>query len=368
MAARAVLAFSGLLLAFAVHAADAPHETAFTLGNDRFLAGDAPRIGTPVHGDAIAAGGHVAVESAVDGDAVIAGGEVRIDGNVAHNVYAAGGRVLIDAPIGGNVRAAGGRVEVGPRAELGRNGSIVGGEVRVSGTVKGYLQLAGGTVVIDGPVGGDVVANGGRVELGPHARIAGKLVWRGRELQQDPAAQVAQGVERVGPVKDTSVVKVRHGGRWLWTVGLVVLAVILTGALPGAERRISGNFRTHPWLALLLGFVAFVGVPVAAVVLLLTLIGIPLGLLVLLLYPILLILGYVAAAVAIGIAVLQHWEARAMQPGWRMFAALAAVVALGLVTRIPYLGTFIGLVVMLFGVGAILLALRRQPAPAPAVP
>lgn len=72
------------------------------------------------------------------------------------------------------------------------------GRVTLLGAETGYVHAAGGSVYINGPVGDDVLSHAGSVQLGPGARIAGRLRYASREeLKRDLAAQVAGGVERI---------------------------------------------------------------------------------------------------------------------------------------------------------------------------
>ncbi len=102
------------------------------------------------------------------------------------------------------------------------------------------MQAAGGRVLIDGPVGGDVLAASGQVELGPTARIAGTLRYRsGDTLRQDPAAQVLGGAVQMADRPDVQHGRPMHhregpgwhgGPSWPWTRGLVLLAAVLLAA------------------------------------------------------------------------------------------------------------------------------------------
>ena len=342
------------------------------MGGDRFMAGGSITRTQPVAGDLIAAGGEVQLDSAVTGDAVAAGGNVRIGGSVGQNLYAAGGRVNLNGAFGRNVRLAGGRVEVDPTASIQGNLTVAGGTLRLRGAVKGLVQAAGGNVTIDGPIEGDVSVSSGHLTLGPNAKIGGSLRYRsGEEMVRDPGAQVAGKVERLsgehGYESHASAHIPLFGGGWIWSAGLILLAALMAAAVPPASMRISGELRLHPWLALLFGFIALVCIPMAAVVLMVTVIGIPLAMLVILAYIILLALGYVATAVAFGDTALANFRpADARRSSWRVLAAIAAMLVLTLVARIPFLGTFIAFVAMLIGIGAILLALRPGKAAAAA--
>jgi hypothetical protein len=229
--------------------------------------------------------------------------------------------------------------------------------------------VAGGRLWIDGAVGGDVSATAGQVELGPNARIAGTLRYRSRDtLRQDPAAQVAGGVEPLfsranaaasAPVA-APVRAAGHGIGWFWTAGLVLLAALLLATLPGFCGRVAQSLREHVGLSLLLGFIWLVCVPVAALLLLVTLIGIPLALLAVALYFALLPVGYVSAAIGTGDWVLQTWRsANAGRLGWRIGAAAVVLVLLALLGSVPWLGSVLACAALLAGLGALLLQLRR---------
>lgn len=341
------------------------------LGGDQFIAGGSVSRTEPVAGDLIAAGGEVELAAPVQGDAVAAGGNLRIGGNVAQNVYGAGGRVRLDGQVGRNARIAGGRVEVGPSATVAGNLTVAGGRITVRGAVKGYVQASGGEVTIDGPVDGDVVVHAGKVELGPNAKIGGAMRYGARDdLVRDPSAQVSGEIERLsGPGARQAgghgvAAATRFAAGWMWSAGLIVLAALLAAAVPPASMRVSSELRLHPGLSLLFGFIALVCIPVGAIVLLVTIVGIPLAFVVLLAYFALLILGYVATGIALGEAALARLRpAEAMRSAWRVPAAMAAMLALTLVARIPFVGGFVLLVATLAGLGAILMAMRPRKPP-----
>lgn len=370
---RWILAAAALCGAFAVSAADERGARVTSLAADRFVAGGTVRERDAVKGDLIATGGTVDLEGSVQGDLLTAGGNVQVRESVGQGVYAAGGRVLINAPVARNVRAAGGHLEIGEKASIEGNASLAGGHVDVRGPVKGYLQVAGGEVLIDAAIGGDVVAAGGKLELGPNAKIAGTLRYRSsEELKRDPAAVVTGSVERLPSLqgKGFSVRTYRNPWTrgWFWTAGVVVLALILAGAMPVVGQRIGGELRTQPWIALLAGLIALVCVPMAAVIVMLTIIGIPLGLLAILCWLALLLLGYVATAVTLGdLALARAKPESAARTGWRMLAAALAVLALAVLARIPVVGGFVVLAAILFGMGALILAIKPPRPSAPAV-
>lgn len=335
-------------------------------GADRFAAGCPVSVVLPVAGDLLAAGCNVAVLAEVGGDVVAMGGNVLLAAPVKQGVYAAGGRVSIDAPVQRNVRIAGGRVDLGPNSIIAGNVTVGGGKVEIDGAIGGYLQVGAGSVRINGPVTGDVELGAGEVELGPNARIEGKLRYAsGEEVRRDPAAQVRGGVERIErwPAAHRWRGGARHGLGWVWSVGLLVIAAILVAALPQFYRRVEETARTRWALSLLVGFVVLVCAPVAALIAVITVIGIPLALLTIALYLMLLLVGYVSAGIVLGEIALQRWRAdRAANHGWRIAAAVLAMLVLSLLGRLPFVGWLITFAAMLMGIGALLLQARPAPA------
>jgi hypothetical protein len=376
------LLHAGLLVLWAtLVAAQTPTPSAVqaTQEEDRFVAGSSLRIADRTAGDLIAAGGRLEIAAPVDGDALLAGGELRVAAALGRSAYLAGGRVLLDGELARHLRAAGGQVEVGPAARVAGNATLFGGDVSVRGPVRGSLRVAGGRVLIDSAVDGAVDASGGTIELGPNARIGGALRWRSSEgLQRHPAAQVTGSEQRLtwpgrGEGDRAREHREQRGafdvaaGAW-WTLGLMLVAAVTIAAAPSASARLALTWRERTGWSLLAGFIALVCVPVAALILLVTVIGAPLALLVLLLYLALLPLGYVLSAVAIGQWGLARWKADgAERLGWRIGAAVLALLLMAVMARVPWLGGLVAFAALLAGLGAIILQLwpRRAGAASP---
>jgi hypothetical protein len=373
MLQRLSLAVCAALLALPSLAQEAGRDPApvaeRSLGNDRFTAQPAVRIAQPVTGDLFAAGGSVAIDAPVAGDAVAAGGDLRIAAPIGASLYAAGGQLRIEAPVTRSARVAGGQIELAPKSRVAGNLTIVGGRAELRGAVGGHVLAATGGLLIDGDVGGDVTASAGDIELGPNARIGGRLRYASRqELKRDPAAQIAGGIERIAvheAARRAEPVAQRFGprGGWRWTIGLMVLAALLVGAQPEFYARVTATLRARPGASLFAGFVALVCTPVAAAILFATIVGIPLALIAVGLYLALALVGYASAAIVLGDAVLARVKAAAASElWWRVAAAMLAALVIAFVARVPYLGSAALLAALVLGSGALLLQVRRSAA------
>jgi hypothetical protein len=240
---------------------------------------------------------------------------------------------------------------------------VAGGNITITGKVGGKLAVAGGQVKIDAPVAGNATISGGTLDLGPNTRIAGKLEFNGGQLEQDPAAQVVGGLVRSS----------RHRHDWdgepygrafaraIWTASLMFLAAIIAGALPGPVRRMQEELRTQPWVATLFGILALICIPIAAVIVMITIIGIPIGLLAILGYVALLLLGYVASSVVVSGLLLDRYKAEvASQTAWRVGAAVLAMLVIASLRMVPLVGGLIGLAALVIGVGVIVAAIAHR--------
>ncbi len=307
------------------------------------------------------AGSAAAAVSAADRSIHI-GGNVDISQAAQGPVIAAGGNVTVNAPVDGNLAVAGGNVALGSAAAISGNASMAGGTINVDGSIKGNLHAAAGRIRINGPVAGNTSIAARTLELGPDARLQGKLIFRGEELRRDPSAQVAGGVEQLPRRwhwhERTAAERFEHG--WIWSAGLMVLAALIAAALPGASRRMAQELRERPWITPLLGFVALTSIPIAAVLMMITIIGIPIGLLALVGYFALLLVGYVWLAVVVGGMLLDRVKPEtAAQTAWRVGAAVLAMLVLALLVRVPFVGGLVHLAALVVGVGMVVAAAFR---------
>ena len=339
-----------------------------SMGADRFVAGGTITVREPVMGDLIAAGGNLSVNTDVGGDLVVAGGDVQLAGVVSQSLYAAGGKVFLDADIARNARVAGGSVSLGTSGQIRGNASLAGGDITVRGPIGGYLQAGGGRLYLDGPIGGDVELAGDRIELGPHARIEGRLKYQSeKDILQASGAEVRGGIERVKDIESTRGELGRFGARRgvgiAWSLGLVVAAGLLAGVWPAQAVRIREFLQQRFAWSVIVGFVTLVCTPVAVILLLVTVIGMPLALTALAGYAVLLLAGYVASGVGVGHFALHRWkDDRVDSTAWRIGAAALGMLLIVVLGRLPWFGWLIVFVALLFGMGALLMQLQRRPA------
>jgi hypothetical protein len=245
-----------------------------------------------------------------------------------------------------------GRADVPPGQEVG-DLVVFHGSSTVNGTVDGSLTAFDAPVTISGRVNGDVVVFNGRVVLRSGANVTGDVVSR-------DAPAVASGATIGGTTKrvQTNVRWDGFGwiGRLAWwlavsvstlVVGLVLLWLVGRGTAWILEAGRTGIGPAIGW-----GLLLFFGLPILAILALATLVGIPLGLGVLAALGLIYALGYSATAWILGRSLLRG-------PTVWIVAFLAGWGILRLVALIPILGGLVWFAAVVFGLGALVVALWR---------
>ncbi len=350
---------------------DDDHEAvSHRFGGDYFAAGGSLNLTDRVDGDAFLAGGDVSIASEVGGDLIAAGGDVSIGGRMGDDIYAAGGSLRLDAIVRGSARVAGGEVTVGPATVVAGALSISGGDVVFEGNAHEYLQLSGGSARVNGVVHGDAEIRADTAVFGPETRIGGRLIYHGPhepELHED--AVVSGGIEFY-PVERTRFFadagkrfeRTAQGvGSMLWFLGVFLAAAFFMLVFPGVSARAATLLGQEPLKSMGLGLAILVCLPVVGLSLILTIVGIPLALLLIPLYLLVVFLGWVVAAVFVGDKGLSLIHgSRPASTGWRLAALFIALIALWLITRIPFFGGLLGFAALIAGTGALVWQVWRR--------
>ena len=332
------------------------HET--VIAGDYFGADTNASPGSAVDGDAFIAGAQVNLDKPVSGDALLAGGGVSTSERVGGDLYATGGSVMIDGPVAGNARLAGGHVEITRRGQVSGKTTLVGGRVTVQGKAGRQLVVFGEHVTLDGEVAGNVTIAARALSIGPNARVSGKLTYRGSvPAQVDPAAVLTGGINYLSfDFEDETYQPVARVIAWVgviaFTVGLFLIGMLAIIMAPASTARMSRLGRARPISSLALGLVTIFCVPIAVILLMLTIVGIPFAFMLLLAWPMILIFGYLAGVMAVSDAIAGP---SADAKGRRIFLLAMGLGVMLLFARVPFAGWAIGMLLLVMGVGAMAL-------------
>lgn len=239
---------------------------------------------------------------------------------------------------------------------------IFDGPVLIDGTVKETVVAFNGDVVVNGTVEQDVVAFNGDVTLRDGAEVRGDLVTQ-RAATIEPGATLV-GRER-SVATGAEVADIGFASRLAWWIGYsvstLILGLVLLAVVPGLDPALASTIRERLGGSIGIGVAVFVLLPVAAVLLLVTLVGLPLGLFLLLAFAFLSTVGYVAGAHAVGRRVLRPTTSRYVSflAGWGILRLLALI---------PVVGGILWFAATALGIGALILAARPPVAARPVAP
>lgn len=251
-----------------------------------------------------------------------------------------------------------GRVDVPEGTTVG-SVVILRGPVTVEGTVRGDLFALNGDVRIAGTVTGNVTVVSGHVIVESGARIGGDLV--SGEAPAVLEGAVIGGERRrvnVGFVFGQAAVLGALLGWLAVAVSTLALGMLFLAIAPRAGEAVSAAARTNVWASIGWGFAAFFGIPVFAGLAIATLVGIPLGVGILLSLVLVYAFAATASAFVLGRLLLPSPRSRflAYLVGWAILAGISIV---------PVLGGLVWFASMVFGIGAVSVAIWRVRRPPP---
>lgn len=339
-----------------------------TLTEDAYLVGGEVEFEGNAERDVMVAAGRYSQGGTIGGSLNLAAGEAEITGQVDGSLRVSGGTLDLRGQVGGDLIVIGGDVTIPSQARIRGNLILVGGQVDLRGTVDGDITGYAGRLTLNGATNGRVNVTVGDLEVLSAARIEGELRYVSmRKGDISDGAEIGGGIDRVlaapweGAFEDGGFF-----GPLSRLLRLLVVGAALAILTPRLALRIEDNAQRTP-IAFGVGVLGVFAIPVVAIVLLVSVVGFSLGWIVLMLLPVALYLSQIAAGLAIGGWILPNrWNDGSR--GYGLLAMVLGVILIGVVKLIPlaYVSGIVGLVVSLWGLGAVLMLITRvwrSPAP-----
>lgn len=298
-------------------------------------------------------GSVIDVSDTIQGDVYVAGQNVTVSGEVTGDVIVAAQTINITGTVDGNVRLAAQDVVIS--GEVQRSGTVFAASVNLTeeGSLGADLVGAAGEVGIDGSIDRDVVISAEGFSI--DGSVGGDVTYYSDQSASIADGAVAGSVERIAPDPTPEAEPSAWGVFLGWALGLlyalVALSLITLVAVLVFPRRlteVTNQLKRSPWKALLVGFVAAIAVPVALLLLMITIIGAPLALAGILVWVLMTLATFIYSSYAIGRLVFRD----AQRP---VVMALVGGVILIVALHVPWLNIAVWLAMVLFGLGAQLL-------------
>lgn len=326
----------------------------YTYDGSHFVSGQTVSENESVKGILAAAGYDVNL-AGVSQYTAGAGYNVRSAGNTLNDAFLAGYNVSIDGATARDLYAA-------------------GNIVTVSGVVSRSAYLAGNTVSVSGKIGGDLYIDAQNVTIADTAEISGTLhipdsasftasesTEKSIEWYKSEAAAQAESISEA--VQTASAA--RKVGSWVVSLaGLIIVALVLLLLTPlweTVDKRYYGAPFSAYARAFGIGFAVLAGVPVAAILLMITRIGLRLAFVVLFVYVAAIIASKAFISFVLGALIWRNVLKKA--PKYLAELPIGAL-AVCLVEIIPGLDFAVGFVAVPLGLGMITLLLGKSKTPA----
>jgi hypothetical protein len=332
-----------------------------TVNDDLYAGGGTISINGTVNGNVFAGGGTITVSGNVTGDLILGGGTINVTGQVGGSIIAAGGNLTLNGPVAKDIVVTGGMIDVGAGGTIGRDLVVAGGTATVTAPVARRVQMSSGSLTLRNRVGGDVRGQVDHLKL-DGAQIAGNLEYTsGNQVELVNGASVAGTTTRHTPTDHGGAGAANRFVGWLQgLIGIFALGLLLILLLPGLSTRAIDSERAHPWASLGIGAAICFITPIVALIVFIVGIFIGgwwLGLLLIPVWILALAVGYVVSGFLLGRLIFA-------QLGWDRYQdvlkLLGGLVLLSVVGIIPFVGWLAGLAALIFGTGALALAVSGQ--------
>lgn len=332
-----------------------------------------------ISGDFIRGANRVSSQGRVTGDFIFGANEVSQEGIIEGDFIGAGAQAKIGGVIKGNIRTIGKDIDV--TGEVNRNasifasnlylqdGAVIDGSIHVfagymdlGGLVGGDIRGAVGTAVFRGNVKGDVYLHVDKIYFEPGATIEGNLTYTSsKPYSIDPARvkgtiqhQYSDSISFQEGLKELRVGlrRISIFLKGLFLLSYIIIGLLIVRFIQHPVNQAVEILNEKPWLSLGLGAGLLVGIPIIAVLLLISIIGIPIGILLMTFYGLLIYLAKIPIEIWLGKKILREHN----QPYLPFIIGSILIASLRL---IPYFGWWITGVVIAFGIGATLMMIKH---------
>jgi cytoskeletal protein CcmA (bactofilin family) len=331
--------------------------------SDLYVAGGQIRIRGTIEGDLVVAGGDVEVSGHVMGDMLSASGQVRMTGQVDGSIRGYAGNITLKGKVGRNVMSFGGDVNIDHDAVIAGSVTTGSGRLSLDGHVARDLLAFAGQSNISGDIGGSVKIRGGELNIDSSADIRGPVDFEGdKEPQVSSQAKLASPVHFVKHTRGPDYAN-PHYYVWqvIWMAAFILYGLVLYSLMPKFSQEAVKSAEQYGASAGL-GVLVLFGVPIAACIACITVVGLFIGISTLFVWYAALYFAQIIVGTVVG-----QWLMGRTGEFWPIVGRMAVgVVVVRVCTAIPDVGGWVKFVAILWGIGAISLAVFRRFQPVPA--
>ena len=322
-----------------------------------------------IEGNLYAAGANLTIEGKVEGDVICAGQSINISGEVEGNLRLAGNSINFSGQVARNAMTLGATIVTSASSTIGWDLLALGNAFELRGNIGRDLYGAMAKANLAGRIGKNIKINFGSKNandrpliIASTAEINGDLNYTSEKDAVIEAGAIIKG--ETSHKLPTIITKKSNfiSLSWWWgnliavfsalVIGLVLISFWREPIIKTADlmlNKASASFG--------LGILVLLLTPIIAIILLITIIGIPLSLILLALWLIVLYLSKILVGILVGRYLLNNLLPKRKDS--LILAMIVGIVIIHLIFALPFLGWIMALLATLWGLGGIMLALKR---------
>jgi cytoskeletal protein CcmA (bactofilin family) len=332
-----------------------------TIKGDVFIFSHRTRIDGTVEGDVFVFTQDASIGGHVKGDVIAFAQSLRVSGVVDGNIRAFANNTTLTGSVSRNVLTFDELVNVDPAGKIGGSLTAFAQSINLDGEIGRNVLMFSKHAAISGTVDGKIDAKGEVLRINGSAKVAGRVRFEG----ENPP-DVASEAKLAAPVdyhKMQHKPKYEEGGYYVWQViwaaAFVLFGLVLFQLMPEFSKEAVVNVE-HYGASFGLGVLVFFGVPIAALIACCTVVGLFIGISTFFLWYAALYYAQIIVGTLVG-----QWLLGRTRETWPLIGRMAVgVVIVRLCTTVPHVGGWVKFGVILWGIGAISLALYRRFQPA----
>jgi hypothetical protein len=331
-----------------------------------------------IKGDFFGHGHHVKIEGTVDGDVYVFCQGADIEGHVTGDVIAFAQMLRVTGKVDGNIRSFTNTtllsgsvtknllsfaeiVTVDPAGKVGGSITTFVNTLTVDGSVGRDILAFVNETAIAGKIGGGIQAQGNTLKFNSGAQVDGPVKFKGSK-----PPEVSSGAKLAIPVVFTQEEhhsRYQEGGFYvwhvIWTAAVILFGLVLFSVLPRFARATVDSAERYG-ASFGLGVLVLFGVPIAALIACITVVGLLIGISTFILWLAAMWSAQIVVGTIVGLWLMGH-----TRETWQLIGRMVVgVILVRVVEMIPFLGGWVKFAVLLWGMGAISLAIYRHFTPA----
>lgn len=324
-----------------------------SLQNQLMAAGETVEISGWLANDLLSASKFFMLKGEVSDDALLVGQQVIIDGEVGDLLLSAAETIIINGTIRGDAFLAAREIQITKSGRIEGNAAIAARSIKLEGgKISGWLRAAGAELQMNGTIGGyteiysDNVTFGEKYRAGYGTTISSDETIYRENLGVVPADLTLTTKEK--PILFIILFKL------IFYLSILITGMILLRIFQQTAIDIHRFSTEQFWKNTGVGFLTFLGVPLAIIVLILPVLTIPLSFLLLLVYMLALFIGYLLVAMTLGAMGILYFQGEPKTSTYYWGLALGMII-IAVLTNLPFIGYILNALFLFFGLGSLAL-------------